>query len=160
MNKFIFLDIDGVLNSNFFFIERSQSDRWKEAYEKYSQEVAHGVCSIDERTVARVNKIVKETGAKIVVSSTWRHDPYLPEVFKAVGMEAPIFDVTPRSESRIRGEEIKAWLDKYAEPCKYIILDDDSDMLPEQYPYFIQTDCLKWGLDDNDVEIAIKILNS
>ena len=63
------------------------------------------------------------------------------------------------SESRVIGEEIKAWLDKQTEPYKYVILDDDCDMLPEQFPYFVQTDCLKWGLDDNDVEIAIKKLN-
>lgn len=160
MNKYIFLDIDGVLNSNFFFIERSQSDRWKEAYEKYPQEIAHGVCSIDERTVNRLNRIIKETGAKIVVSSSWRHDPYLQSIFSVVGIEATIFDITPLSQSRIRGEEIQAWLCQHPEPCKYVILDDDCDMLPEQYPYFIQTDCLKWGLDDNDVELAIKILNS
>lgn len=160
MNKYIFLDIDGVLNSNFFFIERSQSDRWKEAYEKYPQEIAHGVCSIDEKAVTRLNKIIKETGAKIVVSSTWRHDPYLQEIFNVVGIETPILDVTPSLKSRVRGEEIQAWLDKISEPYKYVILDDDTDMLPKQFPYFIQTDCLKWGLDDNDVELAIKLLNS
>lgn len=57
------------------------------------------------------------------------------------------------------GEEIQEWLDKQTEPYRYIILDDDSDMLDCQLPYFIQTDWLKWGLSDEDVEQAIHILN-
>lgn len=58
-----------------------------------------------------------------------------------------------------RGSEIQEWLDKQTEPCRYVILDDDSDMLDCQLPYFIQTDWLKWGLSDEDVEQAIHILN-
>lgn len=33
------------------------------------------------------------------------------------------------------------------------------NMLDCQLPYFIQTDWLKWGLSDEDVEQAIHILN-
>lgn len=58
-----------------------------------------------------------------------------------------------------RGSEIQEWLDKQTEPYRYVILDDDSDMLDWQLPYFIQTDWLKWGLSDEDVEQAIHILN-
>lgn len=50
-------------------------------------------------------------------------------------------------------------VDKQTEPYRYVILDDDSDMLDCQLPYFIQTDWLKWGLSDEDVEQAIHILN-
>jgi hypothetical protein len=32
----------------------------------------------------------------------------------------------------IRGEEIKAWLHQHPEVTRYAIVDDDSDMLPEQ----------------------------
>lgn len=159
MNKFVFLDIDGVLNSNFFFIERINSDNYEELREIYPQEVASGVSIIDQKAVKRLNKLLRETDAKLIVSSSWRHDPYLEDIFRASGIEAPIFDLTPSLESRVRGEEIKAWLDKQTEPYKYVILDDDCDILPEQFPYFVQTDCLKWGLDDNNVEIAIKKLN-
>lgn len=45
------------------------------------------------------------------------------------------------------------------EPYNYVILDDDSDMLDKQLPYFIQTGWMKWGLSDEDVEQAIHILN-
>lgn len=114
---------------------------------------------IDPRAVKRLNRITDATKAKIVVSSTWRSDSNLQEVFTLVGIKEPIYDVTPYMRSRHRGSEIQEWLDKQTEPYRYVILDDDSDMLDCQLPYFIQTDWLKWGLSDEDVEQAIHILN-
>lgn len=106
-----------------------------------------------------MNRITDATKAKIIVSSTWRSDSNLQEIFTLVGIKEPIYDVTPYMRSRHRGSEIQEWLDKQTEPYRYIILDDDSDMLDCQLPYFIQTDWLKWGLSDEDVEQAIHILN-
>lgn len=102
---------------------------------------------------------IDATKAKIIVSSTWRSDSNLQEIFTLVGIKEPIYDVTPYMRSRHRGSEIQEWLDKQTEPYRYIIPDDDSDMLDCQLPYFIQTDWLKWGLSDEDVEQAIHILN-
>ena len=39
----------------------------------------------------------------------------------------------------VRGHEIQEWLDKHPEVTRYAILDDDSDMLPEQMPNFFKT---------------------
>lgn len=83
----------------------------------------------------------------------------MPDIFKAVGIKASIFDVTPYTKSRIRGEEVQAWLDKQTEPYTYVILDDDSDMLESQLPYFVQTNCMERGLSNDNAEQAIKILN-
>ena len=61
-----------------------------------------------------------------------------------------------------RGEEIKTWMDKESEKNEiesYVILDDDSDMLPEQMSNFIHIDG-QVGLTDKDVFAAIEILNS
>jgi len=86
--------------------------------------------------------------------------------------------ITPRTDERFRGKEIKYFLTKckeqyfyteYGEQLsderyqfyqtpKYVIIDDDTDMLEEQLPYFIHTDFL-YGIRDIDVEKAIKILN-
>lgn len=159
MNKFIFLDLDGVLNSNLYYCRKHHNERYAEAIAQYPEELALGVSSIDPVAVGNLNKILEATSAKIVVSSSWRHDPYLPDIFKAVGIKAPIFDVTPLSESRIRGEEIQAWLDKQTEPYTYVILDDDSDMLESQLPYFVQTNWMGRGLSSDNAEQAIKILN-
>ena len=115
------------------------------------------VLGVSGGAVKRLNRITDATKAKIVVSSTWRSDSNLQEVFTLVGIKEPIYDVTPYMRSRHRGSEIQEWLDKQTEPYRYVILDDDSDMLDCQLPYFIQTDW--WGLSDEDVEQAIHILN-
>lgn len=132
MNKFIFLDIDGVMNSNLFYSERTQDKRYNDWIKEHPQRIAWNACDIDPRAVERLNRLTDATGAKIVVSSTWRSD---------------------------RGSEIQEWLDKQTEPYRYVIFDDDTDMLDSQLPYFIQSDWLKWGLSDEDVEQAIHILN-
>lgn len=157
-NKFIFLDIDGVLNSNLFYCEKHEHVRFNEAKDKYPEDIAFGVSSIDPIAVNNLNKILEATDAKIVVSSSWRHYPCLKDVFEAVGIKSPIFDITP-VVSRTRGIEIQTWLDKQTEPYVYVILDDDSDMLDSQLPYFIQTNWMERGLSNSDVEQAIKILN-
>ena len=159
MNKFIFLDIDGVMNSNLFYSERTQDKRYDEWIKEYPKHIAWGACNIDPRAVERLNRITDATGAKIVVSSTWRSDSNLQAVFNLVGIKEPIHGITPFMRSRHRGSEIQEWLDKQTEPYRYIILDDDTDMLGSQLPYFIQSDWLKWGLSDEDVEQAIHILN-
>lgn len=130
MNKFIFLDIDGVMNSNLFYSERTQDKRYNELLKFHPQRLA------------------------------WRFDDNLQEVFTLSGIEQRISDRTPWSKDRFRGSEIQEWLDKQTEPYGYVILDDDNDMLDSQLPYFIQTDWLKWGLSDEDVEQAIHILNA
>lgn len=132
MNKFIFLDIDGVMNSNLFYSERTQDKRYDEWIKDHPQHIAWGACNIDPRAVKRLNRITDATKAKIIVSSTWRSDSNLQEIFTLVGIKEPIYDVTPYMRSRHRGSEIQEWLDK-------------------------QTNWLKWGL--SDVEQAIHILN-
>lgn len=159
MDKYIFLDIDGVMNSNLFYSERTQDKRYGEMIQKYPQHIAWSICNIDPRAVERLNRLTDATGAKIVVSSSWRFDSNLQEVFTLAGIKEPILDKTPASKERIRGYEIQTWLDKRTEPYRYVIFDDDSDMLEAQLPFFIQTDWLKWGLSDEDIEHAIFILN-
>lgn len=90
MNKFIFLDIDGVMNSNLFYSERTQDKRYEEWIKDYSKHIAWGACNIDPRAVKRLNRITDTTKAKIVVSSTWRSDSNLQEVFTLVGIKEPI----------------------------------------------------------------------
>jgi hypothetical protein len=48
----------------------------------------------------------------------------------------------------MRGEEIKDWLQKNQEVQEYAILDDDSDMLPEQMDKFYHCDGY-FGLSPN-----------
>ena len=99
-NKIIFLDIDGVIN-------------------------------IDERKFKKVPqenlvRLLKETGAKIVISSSWRDEDlnYMFNVFRSKGMFeeiiSEIIDVTTHGRwfiddlnkfNFVRGNEIQQWID-------------------------------------------------
>lgn len=156
-NKYLFLDIDGVLNHDEWF----ESDGYKKNQGNWK------VSMFDPKCVERVNKILEETGAKLVVSSSWRSMTDLEEIFAGVGLPTK-FDRTPHADQLYpkedpndkylnpigsewsgwddldikywRGSEIKWWLDHNAiEPYTYCILDDDTDMLEEQRDNFICT---------------------
>lgn len=159
MNKVCFLDIDGVLNSVKFFEEKSQSKRWNEFKEKYeNKHIAFGLANIDPKAVELLNKLTEATGAKIVVSSSWRGDSALQTIFTLVGIKEPIYGETPRLYSSYRGQEIQQWLNEHK--CdKYVILDDDLDFFDSQLPYFVHTDW-KVGLTESDMNKAINILNN
>ena len=49
MNKFIFLDIDGVMNSNLFYSERTQDKRYNDWIKEHPQRIAWNACNIDPR---------------------------------------------------------------------------------------------------------------
>ncbi len=135
--KLVFLDIDGVLNSHDWYTRRSSRQRPSD--------------EIDPDAAKRVQRLCDETGAKIVISSTWRllHKlPALKRVLAAKGLTAPVIGVTPcLPGSKIRGEEIQLWLDRYLElegdfsrgPVEgMVILDDDSDM-GKLAPWLVRT---------------------
>nr|USU32850.1 HAD domain-containing protein [Methylobacterium sp. OTU13CASTA1] len=124
----IFLDIDGVLNS------RDCWDRLRGSRHK-----------VDREKVALLNEVVAATGCRIVVSSVWRFgcgmgkDGCRP-ILRHYGLKARFRRDwrTPRSRDGIRGGEIADWLSRNGSP-PYAIVDDDSDMLPEQMARFVQT---------------------
>lgn len=154
--KVIFLDIDGVLNSNDFVC----SQRFEAKADKGFPD-SH----LDENAIARINKLCEETGAKIVLSSTWRSIDNVLEVLKRNGLKADIVDKTPNLDrklesglwtSKIRGDEIQAWLDEN-ECEQYLIIDDDRDMLEKQKERFICTDA-EHGFTKKQLHTAIEML--
>lgn len=126
--KVVFLDIDGVLNSQ----------RTVLAFRGIPNTTANnGRALLDEVAIRLIGAIVKKAGAKVVLSSTWRkHDDW-----KIYGpdLDLPIIDKTPSLSSGVRGDEIADWLSRHPEVETYAILDDSDDMLEEQMPYFIRT---------------------
>lgn len=140
MSKYLFLDIDGVLNHDEWF----ESVHYKRHQENWKKSM------FDPECVARVNKILEATGAKLVVSSSWRTMGDLKEIFEGIGLPTD-FNITPcadmiysREEYAYdspvfwRGNEIKYYLDRHPAD-NYVILDDGTDMLDEQLDNFIQT---------------------
>lgn len=153
--KVVFLDIDGVLNC---------ADCFKKAHDAW---VANGKPKekhwnmLDPEHIFHLNRIIEETGASIVVSSSWRGDPDLYEKLKDAGVVATFLGQTPRMprpagtsvEYCERGKEIEEWLsiNPYG-VTKYAILDDDRDFLPDQ-PLF----GTKWG-EGLTEEIADRVI--
>lgn len=111
--KVIFLDIDGVLNTD-------------KDIRKF------GINYIDENLVAIIYKIIKETNAKIILSSTWRIKKEDKKIVNSYlsKYNLKIHDCTPIIEDKIkfieRKEEIKLWLDNN-KVDKFAIIDDWDD---------------------------------
>lgn len=131
----IFLDIDGV------FVTHKNFARLKAAGEDYKEELPADHKSILSHPdkfcpecVSNFNRIVETTKADIVISSTWRkyyHIDDLRSLFVARGVKGRIISHTPYISEGCRGEEIDVWL-RLNGPQKFVIIDDDSDMLPGQ----------------------------
>lgn len=125
-HKCLFLDFDGVLN-NIGQMVSPHSRQNRIADED----------GLDQTAIGILRWIIEMTDASIVISSTWRYlhkDPlWFIHMFEAYGWdEAPVVDITPDLRSGYRGDEIQQWLDSSETPFKYVIVDDDSDMLFHQ----------------------------
>ena len=174
--KVLFLDIDGVLNSENWFayriycVKNNMVNILMNFVDTDDRNIKHKLTMLDDRAIANLNRIIEETECKVVLSSSWRSSIESENIFtqnllKLKGFKYDFYDVTPRlwfeDFSTRRGEEIKFWLDKESEKHEiesFVILDDDSDMLPEQMNNFIHVDG-QVGLTDRDVLTAIEILN-
>lgn len=173
--KVIFLDIDGVLNvevfiNAFWAICKQMKLTRKEASESHKANLHDDFGNVFCPTAcSRLAWIIEETGAKIVISSTWRHSGLeaMQEMWKARNLPGEVIDITPVNmddrdlpfkDRAERGNEIKEWLNK--NPVEsYVIFDDDDDMLPEQENNFVPTDSM-YGITNELAERAIKILNA
>lgn len=125
--KVLFLDIDGVLNSTKTCV----------AFGGYPHEL-NQLAAFDVAAIRLIQRLCDSAGVQVVLSSAWRKSYPAAEVGKALGL--PIIDSTPSHTDGHRGGEIKAWLDAHPEAKGYAIIDDDSDMLGEQLPFFVKTD--------------------
>jgi len=154
--KIIFLDIDGVLNVI------------SQGYD------SHGSIFHDH-FVENLRMIIDVTGAKIVLSSSWRKDGIdkIREMWIARNLPGEIIDLTPslylkkggsiqfwngklsehptpkiRGYSVPRGCEIEYWINDNEEKIEsYVIIDDDQDMLYNQRDNFV---CCSENFDHSD----------
>lgn len=146
--KIIFLDIDGVLN-----VTHQGRDEYGSTFHQH--------------LVDNLKQIIDETGAKIVISSTWRTSGLvaMQEMWKFRNLPGEVIDVTPglyltkkggiifwnnlleeydinSSHSLPRGCEIDYWIGNcsqlFGKLTSYVILDDDTDMLLEQKNNYVQ----------------------
>lgn len=108
----IFLDIDGVLNTFLKVVELS--------------------LPLERSSVAVLNQLIEKSGAKVVISSSWRlyYDlEKIGEILDRFGFVGEIIGKTPVLKGSERGEEIKTWLQVHGENTRgFVILDDHADM--------------------------------
>lgn len=153
--KVVFLDIDGVINTDRIARYRKNHDIDEMVF--------------DEEAMNNLQQIVTNTGSKIVISSTWRihYNTTTPlwvalvDNLEKYGLEQFIVGITPVEDgnpfSKPRRIEIKEWLDEHPEVDTFVILDDEWDM-GELTPHFVR--CAgSIGISSANCEEAIAILN-
>jgi hypothetical protein len=163
--KVIFLDIDGVLNTGaysvHFFELAKLIDKTKKEAKAFRQEILRDEFGnkFDPLAVDALKMIIEDTGAKIVISSTWRKSglTFCEKMWEFRDLPGEVIGITPVLNTA-RGEEIAEWL-KENETESFVIIDDDRDMLPEQINSFVKTSGT-YGLTLKDAQKAIEILNS
>ena len=163
MNRIIFLDIDGVLNSNF----------WNDSHQR---EISDGTL-IDTEKVKLLSMLVKRTNAKIILHSGWKY--WFDQDLKPLRLEAEnlamllkreellIGDITPdysteeirknKKFSLIKASEILAWLEEHEDVDSWIVIDDLDLHSREIEKHQIKTDP-SIGLTIDDVYKAEKML--
>lgn len=178
--KIIFLDVDGVLNGYGLgteiairICELDKSGTLRKFYRKH-----YDIFGVHESKVKRLHRIVKSTEAKIVLSSTWRHDwpecycdgtKLLKKLLHKYNIE--VIDKTPDLSSGQRGEEILYWLSKHEDDIEsFVIIDDErfdietlfSDRLVQTSykPYIRGHWTERTGLKHKHISQAIHILNT
>ena len=142
--KYLFLDIDGVMNS---------------AVDRFSIKL------ISDRPFELLKKIIDETGAKIILSSSWRagYEHGTCDLLKQRLAEhgLSIEDTTPINNNR-RGEQIREWLmthDYDENVDTFAILDDEDFDILALYPeQMVKTDEMV-GLQEYQVWKCIDRLN-
>ena len=165
MNKIVFLDIDGVLNSS----------AWNESHQ---DEIKKGIL-IDRQKVTLLASLVKKTGARIILHSGWRYwfdnklkplrieSEYLIEFLQQEGLS--IEGVTPdltteeirttKKFSLVKADEILLWLKQNENVASWVVFDDLDLHNVEVEQYQVKTDYMV-GLTYFDIEKAEEILTN
>ncbi len=123
MDKIIFLDIEGVIFTGCYSGE---------------PEMTPGGCTgrFDPLAIYWLNRLTMETGASIVITSTWRYIYSLESLrrqFLNSGFRGKILGYTPINIDVPRSRNIQDWLDSH-EVDQFVIIDDVADDLAYVFP--------------------------
>jgi len=145
----IFLDIDGVLNSEIFYQERHLRFESGEISRDEENSSKNNICP---KIISYLNTLCHQIDAVVVITSTWRSGETVESMqdkFNEVGATFKIISLTPYTGYE-RGTEISKWLKDNIIPEKYgcyyfdfrnyVIIDDDDDMLLKQQYHFFKID--------------------
>ncbi len=130
MRRIIFLDFDGVLNTEYYQgLLQFQGKQWQDQYGAF----------FDPRAVRQLKRVIDTTDADIVVESSWKYLGLeaMQELWRVRNLPGRVIDITPSlTGNASRGEGISAWLSEYAMPdARYVIIDDEYVVLDAQIPF-------------------------
>jgi len=155
-NTFIYLDLDGVLATTAQFYSKKRHEEWN-------------CYSFDKKCVKVFNEILKETNAKIILSSDWKTHYDLEtmnRIFEWNGIITPITDFTPtlwgvkftklEELELCRAAEILHYVynNKY-DFASWVAIDDLNlhDLLPDEN--FVQTPKIYEGIKQTGIKEKI-----
>lgn len=154
-SKVIFLDIDGVLNDG------TTEDRTPD-----------GFVGLNDAMISNLERIVKETDAKIVLVSTWKSEwDAFPQNRSVDGqyLDTRLTEhniiISDKTVDRVsnRGYGIQNWLAKHPEVERWIVLDDDVFVDYAEcgvVPNLVRTRYYYGGLTSDLADQAIAKLNT
>jgi len=160
-HRYLFLDIDGVLNSSIYHnrVTFLRNAKWPEI---------NGVpVRLEPSKIPLLNQLVHPS-VQIVLSSMWRVKGHaqVESWLRHLGFTGRLVDATAldiTDPRRCRGKEIAAWLKAagheerdWGGAVRFACLDDDRRMEPVR-PHWVPVDSVD-GLTGNDVEKALKLL--
>lgn len=168
--KLIFLDFDGVLNSDIYFNSEVFKKDTKGMSSAEIMLLSHHT-HVDPAALQILNQLVEKSGAKVVVSSTWRIMYSINDlnfILKSRGATFEIIAATPKYSDYVdtkiygriptpRGNEIQGYLNSLdEEPESFVILDDVNNMA-HLTKFLILTNNY-YGLTVKNLEEALTIL--
>ena len=169
MRKIIFLDFDGVLNTeNYNLVLKRKGKICQDEYGAL----------FDPNAVKQLKRIVDATGADIVIESSWKYLGLdaMKELWEIRNLPGRVIDITPSSVSdeylsnvdldnldasmlHCKGLEISSWLsEKGQSNTRYVIIDDEYVVLESQSSNFILTNPYE-GITEEQANKIISILN-
>ena len=154
--KIIFLDFDGVMDTSYY--DHILSKEGKPGNDEYG-------AVFDPYCIQNLKRIIEETEADIVVSSSWKYMMSYQDflnMWKDRELPGFITDVTPNPvDRRKRGDEIDAWIEECKTECQYVIIDDlEANNFNEHQISRLLIVNPFFGLDEKTAERAIHILNA
>lgn len=149
-DRVVMTDVDGVLNDEAG--HRSGAD-----------------LPLSSEALANLRDLVGRSGARVVVTSTWRTSPESMARLRAAGVldDAHGDPTTPDLVSVLpsglmlsmgtRGDEIDLWLDRHPEVRSWVVLDDAGEGFGRHASRLVRTR-METGLTRSDVDAALAIL--
>lgn len=149
MRKFIVLDVDGVM---------VLSASWKPV-----ELLSDGFMKFNKRAIEGLNKIISETGAFIILSTSHKSKFTISEweaIFKVRGINVSIDKLDDNISNLNRKDEILNWVNNRWKNEKFVIIDDDKSL--NDLPGDIKRRCILIspliGLNEDSAIDAISIL--